>query len=80
MPASQPQAITEVAKPVIAVAAACWPSSAVMMTRVARIEASAKVSSIRTPFSSKTAPSASDGQERSPIEPNGGRGHPLRAR
>ena len=54
IPASQPQAITEVAKPVIAVAAvrAQRGSSAVISSRVARIgNASANVSSIRTPLS-----------------------------
>ena len=53
MPASQPQAITEVAKPVMASAAvrAQRGSSAVISSRVARIgNASAKVSSIVTPL------------------------------
>ena len=53
MPASQPQAITEVAKPVIASAAvrAQRGSSAVISSRVARIgNASANVSSIMTPL------------------------------
>jgi hypothetical protein len=53
MPASQPQPITEVAKPVI-VSAACRAQraeSAVMTTAVARMpNASAKVSSIRMPL------------------------------
>ena len=52
MPASQPQAITEVAKPVAVVAA--WRAhsglAAVMTRRVARMpKASAKVSSMATP-------------------------------
>jgi hypothetical protein len=62
MPASQPHAITEVAKPVMLSAAmrAQRSFAAVMRSRVARMpKASAKVSSMRTPFTITRRPSRS---------------------
>ena len=69
MAASQPQAMTEVAKPVIEVAAVIAQAgvSAVTTIRVATIgNASAKLSRIRTPFRFTTAPRGRDGRSAGP--------------